>query len=257
MSGADDARGNHHFAVALTECFAAYHARILDPRGHTQDQDDILQAGTEDHGHGDSQDRVRNCLPDIHDAHHDRVEPSAHISGAQADQRAEHSRDRRATDPDQQRDARTFDQSTQDIAAEAVGAQPEVRRGARVEVTGRLQPQRQVLRERVTRLDEGCQRGSNDKERDDPETENRREVDATQRLEWTVQPRVRGGEWQPRIARDRTTQANRMRGSSHAYTRSATRLTRTTSTPARSTKTWMTGMSRVEIASTARRLMPG
>jgi hypothetical protein len=109
----------------------------------------------------------------VGEAHEQPVRPAADVAGDEPHDRADHTREQRGGDADEQRDSGAVDQPAQHVTAELVGAE-HVRGVAAGQPRRRLQPHEQVLGRRVVRRDDRGEHGSDgdggeDGERDEGE----------------------------------------------------------------------------------------
>jgi hypothetical protein len=93
------------------------------------EQDDHRSHARADHRHHDDQDdEVGEAHPGIDEALHDHVELAAEIARNDADQDRDHGRERRRGKADDHRQLRAVEAAREHVAAEIVGAQPELLR---------------------------------------------------------------------------------------------------------------------------------
>src|ERR1700761_111554 len=103
---AAESRGHDVVLLLGNEDFAADDLGIGHPRHRRDRQVDARLTGSEHEDQGDDHDVEREREEDVDEAHHDRVDPSAEVSGEAAKDRADHERNEHGHEADAQVDAR-------------------------------------------------------------------------------------------------------------------------------------------------------
>src|SRR5258708_17151790 len=85
---------------------------------------DTVGALADKEDEGDDQDVERECQDNVHEAHHDRIQPAAEIAAQCPDQRPEGKREEQSKYADLQIGASPVQQPGPDIPAELVRAEP-------------------------------------------------------------------------------------------------------------------------------------
>ena len=119
------------------------HARVHDPAGRRQTDDDVAQPEADDGVDGEGQEDEGEGELDVGDAHEDRARPAAEETGQQPQESADERGEQHRAEADEERHARAVEHPREQVAPELVGAE-EVARGAR-----RLEARREVAPERV------------------------------------------------------------------------------------------------------------
>ena len=112
-----------------------------------------LKPGAEHRDQQDGEEHRRKRHPDVDDARDDAVGPAAEIAGDQPERRADQAGGGGRREGDDEGDAPAIDQPREQVAAEAVGAEPEARLGA-LHPEGRQPLEHQILGERILRRDQ-------------------------------------------------------------------------------------------------------
>ena len=113
----------------------AHHPGDGRPGEERDHDDDLEQAGPEDHGQGERQHDIGERQHGVGEPGQHRVDPAAEVPGGHPDAHAENGADGRGREPDQQRDLRAVEDPDEQVAAEGVGAEEE--RAARRRPAGR------------------------------------------------------------------------------------------------------------------------
>ena len=124
--GADRALGVDELALGERARLGVDDARGLHPVHQRDHHGDDPQARLEDRGEADRQQQRREGHHQVGEAHQRAADPAAEIAGGDADQRADQQRRAIGDDADDQRGARAEEDAGQQVAAEQVGAEPEV-----------------------------------------------------------------------------------------------------------------------------------
>ena len=103
-------------------------AAAADAVEQAQQHDHRAHAGTDHRHHHDQDDEVGEAHPGIDEALHDHVELAAEITRHDADQDRYDSGERRGAEADDHRELRAVEAAREHVAAEIVGAQPELLR---------------------------------------------------------------------------------------------------------------------------------
>ncbi len=155
---AERARGLHEFALLHGHDLAADEARVVDPAGERERDDEVDEAGAEE---GDDRDREQDSGQSEEGVGEvevdERVGPALVKAGEAAEDAADDERGADDGDGDEQRDARAVEGAREDVAAELVGAEP-------VRVGGRKKALREVELGGVVRRE---QRGEDGAEREE------------------------------------------------------------------------------------------
>ena len=168
---ADRALGVDELALGERARLGVDDARGLHPVHQRDHHGDDPQARLEHGRQADGEQQRRERHHQVGEAHQRAADPAAEIAGGDADQRADEQRDAVGDDADDQRGARAEQDAGQQVAAEQVGAQPEVGVGRQ-----RRAFQRQPVEELLVRVVAGEPRrqdraGHHD--RDDGEADHR------------------------------------------------------------------------------------
>ena len=164
----DDAGGGDIVELALELGLGADDAGEAGPVDDDDGEHDGAEAGADGGGKHNGQKHRRERHPDVDEARHDGVDEPAEIAGDEAEERADEAGEDRGNDGDEGGDTGAVDETGEDIAAEAVGA--EKVQGIAARLPGRRElGVEEILGERVVRREEGrCERGEEERRDDDP-----------------------------------------------------------------------------------------
>ena len=172
----DDARRTRpdhpcrHDELLLTEReeLAAHEARGTRPAKQTDDRNDGKQARPDDRYEHDHHEQERNAQDDVHQSHHNVIQPAAEIACQRAEQRADHHIQEHRENAHRQRGACTINDATQNVASDQIRAE-------RVRCAWRLtdRPQIDRLRAQSQQWEQCC---DDHRDNDDDQSRDRESV---------------------------------------------------------------------------------
>ena len=122
-AAAEPLGGQHEFLLAQREHGTATEARVGGDRHQADGEQGVAQARA-DHRHDrDGQQGRRKRQHDVHAEHHDQVDLPSKIAGQKPERRADHGRHRDGAHREAQRHPGRVENTDEDVAAEAVGAE--------------------------------------------------------------------------------------------------------------------------------------
>ena len=170
-SGADGTARLDELPLGQRGGLGVDHAGDLHPVHQRDHQGHDPQGRLEDRRQRDREEQGREGHHQVGQAHDRGTEPAAQIAGDDSEHRAEQDGDAVRDDADQQRGARAVDQAREQVAAEQVGAEPEVPVGRQRRALERQAVEELLVRRVRGKL--GCQYRGEDRDQDDGEPEHR------------------------------------------------------------------------------------
>src|SRR5215470_924882 len=203
--GAQTPRSLHELLLAERQHLASHHAGHVHPRGDADDQGHGGERRRHERGQGQQEKDRRKGQHGISDPEQDAVDGAAEVPGQRADESTERHSDQHGGHASRERDAPGVEKTAQHVASKLVGAE-EMALGKR---RGKLVSHLDL--DRVRQPEAARERRAEPQEGDDDHAGHG----------WAMarEPREHG----------RLSHESRTRGSTAAYTRSATRLPITTS----------------------------
>jgi hypothetical protein len=128
IPGAGGDGGLHVVLVLQRQRVAAHEAGEERDLHHPDRDHGVDEARAEDGDDRQRQDDRREGEHHVHEPHHDGVDDAAAVAADQAEGDAAGEGDRRRDEADGERDAGAVDDAREDVAADLVGAEPELRR---------------------------------------------------------------------------------------------------------------------------------